>query len=156
MSSSISLLVPIAFFLCALGIFGIGYMVLRQEKKLRSFMIGKDGKSLEATLAWLTEKAARTDEILAAHKEALEVIDGRVQRSIRGYSLVRYNAFENDGGEQSFASGFLDEHGDGYILSVITSRNHTGVYAKKVTNFNPASPLTKEETLALTEAKHTL
>jgi hypothetical protein len=156
MSSSIPFLIPIAFFLCAVGIFGIGYMVYTQEKKLRSFMIGKDAKSLEATLAWLTEKAAKTDDVLAAHKEALEMIDARVQKSIRGYSLVRYNAFENDGGEQSFASGLLDEKGNGYVLSVITSRNHTGVYAKKITAFTPQSTLTKEENLALSEAKKTV
>ncbi|MEI6022521.1 MAG: DUF4446 family protein [bacterium] len=156
MSSSISLLISIASILCILGIIGVGYMVLQQEKKLRSFMIGKDGKSLEATLAWLTEKTARTDDVLAAHKEALDIIDSRVQKSIRGYSLIRYNAFTNDGGEQSFASGFLDEKGNGYVLSVITSRNHTGVYAKQIREFKPQQALTKEESLALAEAKKTL
>lgn len=156
MTSSIPFLTPIAFVLCALGMFGLGYMVYIQQKKLRSFMIGKDGKSLEATLAWLTEKTAKTDDVLAAHKEALEMIDARVQHSIRGYSLIRYDAFDNDGGQQSFASGLLDEKGNGYVLSVITSRNHTGVYAKKVSAFTPQSALTKEENLALTEAKKTL
>lgn len=156
MSSSIPFLTPIAFTLCALGIFGLGYMVYTQEKKLQRFMIGKDGKSLEATLAWLTEKAAKTDDILAAHKEALEVIDTRVQKSIRGYSLIKYNAFENNGGEQSFAAGLLDEKGNGYILSVITGRTHTGVYTKKIINFTPQSALTKEEALALSEAKKTI
>ncbi len=119
-------------------------------------MAGKDGASLEATLAWLTQKAAATDDTLHAHKEGLEMIDRRVKRSLRGYSLVRYNAYENVGGEQSFASGLIDEHEDGYILSVITNRNHVGVYAKKVNRGIADVSLTEQETDALNAAKKSL
>jgi hypothetical protein len=126
------------------------------QKKLRVFMSGKDGASLEATLAWLTQKTAATDTTLEAHKEALEMIDARVKRSIRGYSLVRYDAYESSGGEQSFASGLLDEHQDGYILSVITNRSHVGIYAKKINRGIPEVSLTDEETDALNAAKKSL
>lgn len=129
-------------------------LLWKLHKRLATFMVGKDAASLEATLAWLTEKSASVDGTLDAHKEALEHIDRRVKRSIRGYSLVRYDAYENGGGEQSFASGLLDEHGDGYILSVITNRNHVGVYAKKVRNRKADGALTTEENRALQEALH--
>lgn len=143
------------------GAFFIGIIILsvalyRINKKLRAFMAGKDGASLEATLAWLTQKAAATDDTLHAHKEGLEMIDRRVKRSLRGYSLVRYNAYENVGGEQSFASGLIDEHEDGYILSVITNRNHVGVYAKKVNRGIADVSLTEQETDALNAAKKSL
>jgi hypothetical protein len=135
-------------------------LISRLHKKLRAFMAGKDAASLEATLQWLTEKSASVDGTLAAHKEALEMIDARVKRSIRGYSLVRYNAYDDAGGEQSFASGLLDEHGDGYILSVLTNRNHVGVYAKRINRGTPESTLTAEESDALKQAhqktKHSL
>ena len=132
------------------------FITLNQKRKLRTFMTGKDGSSLEATLAWLTDKSARTDETLSVHKEGLELIDERVKRSIRGYSLVRYNAYGDAGGIQSFATGLLDEHQDGYILSVITNRNHVGVYAKKINRGVPDTTLTTEETDALQEAKKSL
>ncbi len=133
-----------------------GILIGQLQKKLRTFMTGKDGGSLEATLAWLTQKTASTDDTLSAHKEALELIDARVKRSIRGYSLVRYDAYESVGGEQSFASGLIDEHEDGYILSVITNRNHVGVYAKRINRGIPEVSLTSEETDALKKAKKTL
>ena len=135
---------------------GIIIVLVRMQTKLRIFMAGKNGASLEATLAWLTQKSAAVDGTLEAHKEALEMIDGRVKRSIRGYSLVRYDAYESSGGEQSFASGLLDEHEDGYILSVITNRSHIGVYAKKINRGIPEVNLTDEETDALTIAKKSL
>lgn len=142
-----------ALFIITLCLF---VMLMRLRSKLRTFMKGKDGGSLEATLAWLTHKAAQVDTTLEAHKDALELIDGRVKRSIRGYSLVRYNAYEYAGGEQSFASGLLDEHGDGYILSVITNRNHVGVYAKKINRGTPEVGLTEQESEALKAAQKSL
>ncbi|HVY35684.1 MAG TPA: DUF4446 family protein [Candidatus Paceibacterota bacterium] len=131
-------------------------LVVKLRTRLSKFMVGKDAASLEATLQWLTEKSTAVDETLAAHRDALEFIDKRVKRSVRGYSLIRYDAYENAGGEQSFSSGIVDEHGDGYILSVVANRNHTGVYAKRVTAFIPEAPLTDEEKEALTIAKKSI
>jgi len=132
------------------------FLVLQLQKKLRIFMNGRDGANLENTLFDLTDKVKTIEQTLQSHKEGLEYIDARVKRSIRGYSLVRYNAYDDAGGEQSFASGLLDEHGDGYILSVITNRNHVGVYAKKVLEGKAETTLTTEEQDALTEAKKPL
>jgi hypothetical protein len=145
----------------ALGTLGISTIVLiivsvQMHKRLRSFMAGKDGTSLEAVLAWLTQKNAQVDETLHAHKQALEMIDARVKKSVRGYSLVRYDAYEDTGGNQSFASGLIDEQENGFILSVITNRNHVGVYAKPVNRGVAAASLTKEETLALETSKKSL
>lgn len=147
--------------LIALGALGISTLVLiifslRLHKRLRKFMTGKDGASLESAIAWLTKKNAEVDDTLIAHKEALEVIDSRVKKSIRGYSLIRYDAYEDSGGNQSFASGILDEGGDGFILSVITNRNHVGIYAKPISRGNALSSLTEEEALALETSKKSL
>ncbi len=155
MGVSIALIISVAvIFAGALGT--AIFLVLRLQKKLRIFMNGRDGNSLEATLIDLTEKVSGLENTLKAHKEGLEFIDGRVKRSIRGYSLVRYNAYDDAGGEQSFASGLLDEHGDGYVLSVITNRNHVGVYARKVNVGIAETSLTAEEQEALTQAKHSI
>ena len=152
MGGSIPLWLTIFVLLLAGCLAVLSLLIVRFEKKLRTFMSGKDGASLEATLSWLTHKVASIDDTLEAHKEALEFIDARVKKSIRGYSLVRYDAYEGSGGEQSFASGLLDEHGNGYVLSVIVSRSHTGVYAKKIISGTAEASLTNEEKLALEEA----
>jgi hypothetical protein len=126
------------------------------NKKLRKFMTGKDGLSLEGTLEWLTKKNSETNDTLNAHKTALEIIDSRVKKSVRGYSLVRYDAYGDSGGNQSFASGLIDESGDGFILSVITNRNHVGIYAKPINRGISAASLTEEESLALESSKKSL
>jgi biopolymer transport protein ExbB/TolQ len=142
--------------LFAIATGGLIFWVRQLQKKLQVFMNGKDGADLETTLFALTDKVSNIEQTLQAHKQGLEYIDARVKRSIRGYSLVRYNAYDDAGGEQSFASGLLDEYGDGYVLSVITNRNHVGVYARKITAGNTDTELTAEEQQALTEAKQPL
>ncbi len=127
-------------------------LLYRLKKKLKIFMSGKNGADLEDTLTLLSERTAANERTLVAHKEGLEFIDARVKKSLRGYSLVRYNAYTDGGGDQSFASGLLDERGDGYILSVITNRNHVGLYAKKVVGGTAQQSLTREESEALASA----
>jgi hypothetical protein len=156
MGQSIPLITFAIIIILAIAVGVLIFLVTQLQKKLRIFMNGKDGADLENTLLALTQKVSNIDATLAAHKEGLEYIDGRVKRSIRGYSLVRYNAYDNAGGEQSFASGLLDEHGDGYILSVITNRSHVGVYSKKIIAGKPETSLTNEEAEALTQAKQPL
>lgn len=156
MGQSIPLLLIVLTIVLAIAVGVLIFLVITLNKKLRTFMNGKEGANLEETLLDLTQKVSSIEDTLEAHKEGLEFIDGRVKRSIRGYSLVRYNAYDNAGGEQSFASGLIDEHGDGYVLSVITNRNHVGVYAKKIIAGKPETSLTNEEADALTQAKQPL
>ncbi|HTH93131.1 MAG TPA: DUF4446 family protein [Candidatus Paceibacterota bacterium] len=156
MGGSIPSIVIVVLGVLVVAVIGLAAWVFVMQKKLRVFMYGKDGANLEDTLMALTDKAANIEDTLKAHKEGLEFIDSRVKRSIRGYSLVRYNAYDDAGGEQSFASGLLDEHADGYVLSVITNRNHVGVYARKIVNGKAETALTAEEEQALVEAKEAL
>ncbi len=150
-------LIPLALIIIlAIAVGVLTFLVVQLQRKLRIFMNGKDGSDLESTLIDLTQKVFNIEDTLQAHKEGLEYIDSRVKRSIRGYSLIRYNAYDNAGGEQSFASGLLDEYGDGYILSVITNRSHVGVYSKKIIAGQPETSLTNEEAEALTQAKQPL
>ncbi len=135
-----------------LAIIVLAVLFVRLQKKLARFMSGKDGTSLEATLEWLTRRVAEIDERLDEHQKGLIHIDTRVKRSVRGYSLIRYDAYSS-GGAQSFSSALIDEHGDGYILSVVSNRTHTGVYAKQLTAGTADASLTTEETEALSQAK---
>lgn len=146
------LFIIIAFVI--LGITTIITLVLlyRLQKKLSIFMSGKSGADLEETLHALIERTTQNEKTLLEHKAGLEYIDARVKKSLRGYSLIRYNAYKDGGGDQSFASGLIDERGDGYILSIITNRNHVGIYAKKVVGGTAQQSLTREETEALKSA----
>ena len=66
--------------------------------------------------------------------------------------LVRYNPFEETGGNQSFALALLDADGDGWVLSSLHARSGTRVYAKAITRGRSDAGLSDEETAAIRQA----
>jgi hypothetical protein len=62
---------------------------------------------------------------------------------------VRFNPFEDTGGNQSFALAMLDARGDGLIINSLHSRGSTRIYAKSVTRGAADAALSGEETEAL-------
>ena len=76
-------------------------------------------------------------EIAALHEMHL----GAVQR----IGLVRFDAFEDMGGQLSFALALLDADGTGVVLSSINGRRETRVYAKSIERGESALTLSEEE-----------
>ncbi len=65
---------------------------------------------------------------------------------------VRYDAFDDMGGHMSFSSAFLDEHGDGMVITAINGRTDTRVYAKAVRAGTSRHNLSQEEERAIRQA----
>ena len=66
--------------------------------------------------------------------------------------LVRFNPFEETGGNQSFALALLDADGDGWVLSSLHARSGTRVYAKAIVGGRSDTGLSEEETTAIKQA----
>ena len=93
---------------------------------------GADGESLEAILDAHLDKVyavAREVDDLAARSAVLEATQ---RRAFQRVGLVRFNPFEDTGGNQSFALALLDAHGDGFVVSSLHARAGTRVYAKAI------------------------
>ena len=58
---------------------------------------------------------------------------------------MRYNPFEETGGNQSFALALLDAKGDGWVLSSLHARPGTRVYAKAIGGGSIGRGLSEEE-----------
>lgn len=66
--------------------------------------------------------------------------------------FVRFNPFNDTGGDQSFCLAIIDALGNGYVLSSIHARTGTRVYAKQVQQGHSSHNLSEEEATALTKA----
>ena len=125
------------------------------EIRIHRFLSGKDGKSLEKTIDAISRD---NKEILKKQKEIEEYLVGieeRLRRSIQSVKTVRFDPFKGtgSGGKQSFATAFLNEEGEGMVLSSLFTRDRTSVFAKAVDKFKSEHELTGEESKVLTEAK---
>ena len=98
---------------------------------------------------------AHIDKVYAVARELDElsarsaVLEGVGRRSIQRVGLVRYNPFEDTGGNQSFALALTDAKGDGFVLSSLHTRTGTRVYAKTISAGRSDAALSDEEREAL-------
>jgi hypothetical protein len=119
------------------------------EAAVESLTRGEDGKNLSAVLETHLDKVyavARETDGLARRTATLEA-EGR--KAFQRLGLVRYNPFEDTGGNQSFALALLDADGDGTILTSLHTRQATRMYAKPVRGGRSDAALSDEESEAL-------
>ena len=82
-----------------------------------------------------------------------EQIDTALAHTLQGISLVRYRAFQDTGGDQSFSLALADGEGNGVVVSALFGRGATRVYAKPVQGWLSTKMLSEEEEQALAEAR---
>jgi hypothetical protein len=91
----------------------------------------------------------RDVDAVGARTTALET---DIRSSLGRIGLVRYNPFDDTGGNQSFALAIVDAVGDGFVMSSLHARQGTRVYTKSVTKGSAEVALSDEEAAALKEA----
>ena len=77
---------------------------------------------------------------------------GLIEEAVRHTSLVRYDAFDDVGGRLSFSAAFLDDGGNGLVVTSINGRQDTRVYAKPIVGGESTYTLSMEEEEAVKNA----
>lgn len=97
----------------------------------------------------LAETTARTERLVAR----TEQIDVALAHAVQGVGLVRFRAFQDTGGDQSFALALADGEGNGVVISALYGRGATRIYAKPVQGWLSPKALGEEEEQALAQAR---
>lgn len=79
--------------------------------------------------------------------------DPPASAALQHVALVRYRAFNDVGGDHSFALSLLDAKGDGVVVNGIYHRERCRVYAKPVRGWESDQPLTDEEAESVLKAR---
>ncbi len=147
----------IIYTLVVLSIILLGW-IIRLEKKIKLFTLGTGITNLEELF-----KALRTDiRVLGEWKnqsiDMFKQIDTRLQKSIRGVETVRFNPFKGTGvgGNQSFATAFIDEKGNGVVFSSLHARDRISIFSKPLSNFISTYELSEEERAVIEKAKNSI
>jgi len=136
------------------GIFLLIVWIVRLELKMGQLLRGKNGKSLEGSILSLIENQKDMNQFRTEMESYLEKVEKRLKKSVRGVDTIRFNPFKGaGGGNQSFATAFINEEGTGVILSSIYSRDRMSVFAKPLDGFTSPFDLSNEEKAALKKAK---
>jgi hypothetical protein len=88
------------------------------------------------------------DEVAAG----LTRVDRRVDGAVTNTSVVRYDAYEDAGGQQSASFAFLDSNRTGTVVTAIQGRDYARVYVKELEHGQPNLALSPEEAEAVERA----
>ncbi len=122
-------------------------MLVRIEWRFSKLTRGRHGNSLEDIIKTLNERAQESKAFEEDMERYLTGVEKRLRRSIQRVETVRFNPFKGtgEGGNQSFATAFISEDGDGMVLSSIYARDRMSVFAKPVEKKKSKFELTEEE-----------
>jgi len=144
----------IAFFVLAGIAILIGAIwVVVTEKRLKRFFLGKKAKDLEDTIIALENDISKLKKAKENFEKDISVINAKLRKSIRGFETIRFNPFPDQGSNQSFAIGMLNEEGDGLVMSSLYSRERMSIFAKPIKGGKSEYELSDEEKEALRKAE---
>jgi hypothetical protein len=83
---------------------------------------------------------------LAARSATIET---DLRSALQRVGMVRFNPFEETGGNQSFALALLDGQGNGFVISSLHARAGTRIYGKALSGGRSETALSTEESEAV-------
>lgn len=124
----------------------------RLAARLHALTRGSDERSFEAILEAHLDRVFAVSRSVDALGSRTTGLERDTRRAVQRVGMVRFNPFEDTGGNQSFALALLDLDGNGIILSSLHARTSTRVYGKAVSAGRAEGAVSDEEAAALRAA----
>ena len=124
-------------------------------KNAKSLKRGPENANLEQMLAdyldYVKDVSSRNNQLVLE----IGALNEKMGYCFRKFGVVRYNPFENMGGDFSFSAALLDETNSGFVFSCLRSREGSHTYLKRVNRLESKRRLSEEETEAIRLAAET-
>jgi hypothetical protein len=136
----------------ALGVAVVLWRKLARLQARQSVVLGSRNADL---LDFTVSLQARLDDVQRAVDEVaagLSRVDRRVDGSMTNTAVVRYDAYEGTGGQQSASLALLDATRTGAIVTAIQGRDYARIYVKDIDRGRSSVALSPEEQEAVERA----
>ena len=120
--------------------------------RMKRLMNGKDAESLEDQIAFLIKDHKTLKQVVDLSKKDIEALFHHISRSYQKTGLVKYDAFQQMGGQLSFCLVLLDMNNNGFIINSVHSTEGSYCYTKEIKNGIGDASFGKEEKEALAMA----
>jgi hypothetical protein len=151
-ASSIVALAAVVVALAALGVALALSLRLGRIRSAQKVLLGGGKADL---VDFAVSLQGRIDDLHGAVDEVaagLARVDRRVDGSLSNISIVRFDAYEGTGGQQSAAVALLDAARSGVVLSAIQGRDYARIYVKELDHGRGSIALSPEEQQAVDRA----
>jgi len=130
-------------------------LLWRRVRKLRGAQAVVLGTGSADLLDFVVSLQGRIDDLHRAVDEVaagLSRVDRRVDGSVTNTAVVRYDAYEGTGGQQSASVALLDATRTGTVLTAIQGRDYARIYVKDLDRGRSSVALSPEEQEAVDRA----
>jgi hypothetical protein len=147
----------VAIAACAAAVLALALAVflwrrLSRIQASQAVVLGSDRRGL---LDFAVSLQGRIDDLYRAVDEVaagLSRVDRRVDGSVTNTAVVRYDAYEGTGGQQSASLALLDATRTGTVVTAIQGRDYARVYVKDLDRGRSSVALSPEEQEAVDRA----
>jgi hypothetical protein len=150
----------LSFATILLGILAVGEIVLfvllvRSTRFIRFGAHGasmNEGEDMQKILSNLMQEGQQARKDLQSLLKVSRATAEMAEISISRIGFVRFNPFQEMGGDQSFSITFLDSKNNGIVLTSIHANETTRTYAKPIEGGASQYQLSREEQKSLEKA----
>ena len=147
----------VAIAACAAAVLALVAVLLlwRRSSRLQAAQTLVLGSGQHDLLDFAVSLQARVDDLHRAMDEVaagLSRVDRRVDGSVTNTAVVRYDAYEGTGGQQSASVALLDATRTGTVLTAIQGRDYARIYVKDLDRGRSSVALSPEEQEAVERA----
>jgi len=131
-----------------------GAKISKIKKRYENLARNNEGKNIEEIIHQYYEKIDSMDIRINKQDIQISKVESKLINCIQKVGIVKFNAFDDIGGELSFTLAVLDEQNNGIIITNIYSRSNNVTYGKTVKKGRATVVLSAEELQALDRAKN--
>jgi hypothetical protein len=153
----VSAALAVAIAACAVAglVLVVALFLWRRVARIRSTQSVLLGNGTADLLEFAVSLQARIDDLHRAVDEVaagLSRVDRRVDGSLTNTAVVRYDAYEGTGGQQSASVALLDATRTGTVFTAIQGRDYARIYVKDLDRGRSSVALSPEEQEAVDRA----
>lgn len=144
----------IGFIISFIWLIGLSLLFWQLLSHYNNLTKGVSNKSLKIVLDEVLRELGETSKEIEILKKKCLVLEKDGILHIQKVGLLRFNPFEDTGGDQSFVLSLINGNDTGIVISSLYSRAGTRWYAKRVIDGKGLEhELSEEEKKAIKEAK---
>lgn len=133
------------------GVLSLGALfgVVIFYRRLSRLLLGASGADLEKTIVEISDTVRLLVNKQQDSEKQATAISERLEGAVQHIGIVRFNPFNDSGGDQSFAIALLDSDQNGVLISSLYARDGVRVYGKPIEGGASPYTLSEEEKRAI-------
>lgn len=124
----------------------------RLKRSYTSFMRGKDGKTLERSILDKFDEFDEVSKVVRKNSADIKTLFQEMKGNYQKAGIVKYDAFNEMGGNLSFSLALLDGNNSGWVINSMHTRDGCYTYVKEIVRGESYIELAEEEVQALEQA----